>query len=388
MSFRKISASKIFNGYQFLDADWVLVLNSDGKIEATIPKQDAGADIELYEGILSPGFINCHCHLELSHLKDVIPHHTGLPAFLSNVMNLRAFPREKILAAMQRGDKTMQENGIIAVGDICNTDISIEVKKNSTLYYYNFVETMGLLSEKTKIRFEQASKLFDTFQAIQQANMIGTAIVPHAPYSLTPALWQLITAFDKNQLLSIHSQESGAEEELIRQGKGELLDFYKKIGVPVSPLAGRYPRSLLATCSFLNLSIPVILVHNVETNKADVDEILNKRANEDLFWCLCPNANLYISQKLPNITMLKEAKLQLVLGTDSLASNSELSILSEIKTIRAHFPEIGMDEIFRWATINGAKALQIDHRLGSFEPGKTPGVVLMDESFTHIRRLQ
>ena len=89
---------------------------------------------------------------------------------------------------------------------------------------------------------------------------------------------------------------------------------------------------------------------------------------------------------LPDIELLVKQGCQLVLGTDSLASNRQLSIAGEMKTIRQHFPKITTEEMLKWATSNGAKALQLDALLGSFEKGKKPGVVSMDENES-IRRV-
>jgi len=102
---------------------------------------------------------------------------------------------------------------------------------------------------------------------------------------------------------------------------------------------------------------------------------------------MCPNANLYINDQLPAIDLFIKHNCEIVLGTDSLASNHHLSILEEIKTIRERFPNIAADQLLQWATINGAKALQIDKLLGSFEPGKQPGVILCEDQLSKLRRL-
>ena len=125
---------------------------------------------------------------------------------------------------------------------------------------------------------------------------------------------------------------------------------------------------------FLN-NQSVILVHNVHTSEEDILFSQRTTKNGQLIWCLCPNANQYISKKLPNIDMMIKHDCEIVLGTDSLASNYQLSIIEEIKTIQQHFPEINIETLLKWATSNGAKALQMDSLLGSFEKGKKPGVI-------------
>jgi cytosine/adenosine deaminase-related metal-dependent hydrolase len=124
-----------------------------------------------------------------------------------------------------------------------------------------------------------------------------------------------------------------------------------------------------------------ILVHNTFTKQEDIDYIKLQTSNSKLqtFFCLCVNANKYIEDALPPIELLRKNNCEIILGTDSLASNWSLNILDEIKTIRKNFPSIPIAEILQWATSNGAKALQMDDQLGSFEKGKRPGIILINE---------
>ncbi|MBK8952056.1 MAG: hypothetical protein IPM85_06825 [Chitinophagaceae bacterium] len=93
MDYKKFKADKLFDGYQF-HTEKVLITKEDGTIEAIVTAEEAD-DIETFEGILSPGLINCHCHLELSHLKNVIPPHTGLIEFLCSVVT-KEISRQKL----------------------------------------------------------------------------------------------------------------------------------------------------------------------------------------------------------------------------------------------------------------------------------------------------
>ena len=99
------------------------------------------------------------------------------------------------------------------------------------------------------------------------------------------------------------------------------------------------------------------------------------------FWCLCPNANQYIEQTMPPIELLRTGAANIIVGTDSYASNWSLNILDELKTIQQHHPQIPLEEMLGWATINGARALQMEKHLGSFETGKKPGIVLIENIF-------
>jgi cytosine/adenosine deaminase-related metal-dependent hydrolase len=122
-------------------------------------------------------------------------------------------------------------------------------------------------------------------------------------------------------------------------------------------------------------------VHNTFTTEADVlyGTQLAAQNSQLLFWCLCINANLYIENAVPPVEMLLKNNCNIVLGTDSLASNWSLNILDEMKNIQKHFPNMSTSQILKWATINGAQALQMDNMLGSFEKGKRPGVIMIDQ---------
>jgi len=120
----------------------------------------------------------------------------------------------------------------------------------------------------------------------------------------------------------------------------------------------------------------IILVHNTYMEEADFAAA--ESFSKNIFFCLCPNANLYIEDRLPDIPLFLKYKSLVVLGTDSLASNRQLSILEEMKTIKRYFPQTTTERMLLWATSNGAKALSFDKNLGDFSKGKRPGVVLLE----------
>jgi cytosine/adenosine deaminase-related metal-dependent hydrolase len=117
-------------------------------------------------------------------------------------------------------------------------------------------------------------------------------------------------------------------------------------------------------------------VHNAHTTAADYDFAISR--NKNISWVLCPRSNLYIENALPPVQMLRAKGASIALGTDSLASNRSLSMLDELKCLAQNFPDIPFSETLRWATLGGAEALRREGVLGSLEPGKRPGVVLLE----------
>jgi cytosine/adenosine deaminase-related metal-dependent hydrolase len=351
----------------------VIEINEDGSINAILTQEEAQGieNIQHYNGIIVPGFVNTHCHLELSHLKGKIPEKTGLTGFIKQILGLRQQPEEEIISAMQSADEEMYENGIVAVGDISNLLISKSVKLNSKIYYHTFVEVFGFNRPSEPI-IEQGLHLKKDFASLK------ASVVPHAPYSVSNSLFNEIEKItNDDDILSIHNQETIGENELFEAGTGKFADFFAELGIAQSDAHNSNKNSLNYHLPQLSKKVNTLLVHNTFSNKADID--FAQKEHQKLYWCLCPNANLYIENALPNVEVLKEESVKITLGTDSLASNHQLNILSEMQTLQEH-KNVSFEELLKWATLNGAEFLEIESQYGSLEIGKKPGVVLISNA--------
>jgi len=380
MNYKKLKADKIFDGYRF-HTNKVLILHQNGSFADLVIEREAGENIEQYNGIISPGLVNCHCHLELSHLKNVIPPHTGLIEFLCSVVTKRDFPSDFIQGEIVKAEKEMYDNGIVAVGDIGNTADTATVKSKSKIRWQNFVEVLSFTDEKADENLNHfkkvAQQLITALYQSKTANRTG--LVPHAPYSISPQSFQQLNSLTENQIISIHNQEHPAENELYQTGGGDYLKLFKILGIDKSPFPITGKSSIRSILPYFNKGQTIFLVHNTCMQE---DEIVwaNEYATANsvkLVYCLCINANLYIENKVPPIDLFLKHNCHIVLGTDSYSSNWQLNIASEIASIHKHFPHIPVETVLQWATINGAKALQWEPELGSFETGKTSGVVLL-----------
>jgi aminodeoxyfutalosine deaminase len=380
MTYRKFKADYLFLGDRIATPDTVLITTREGTVQDVVAASEAGEGVEQYNGILSPGFVNCHCHLELSHLKGIIPEGVGLVNFLSMVIRQRGADRDRVLDSIAAGNEEMLGNGIVAVGDICNTTDSLECKKAGRLLYHNFVETVGFIDHTAPDRFAAS---LEVYKALENILPGINSIVPHAPYSVSPALMRRVADFPNNRLLSIHCQESEVENEFLLTGKGDLLRLYSQLGLDTSFFRGTGRRSLAATLPYFHRNQSLILVHDVATAEEDFPQpgaspFPPAGAAPELIFCLCPNANLYIGGQLPDVRLLVSKDCQIVVGTDSLASNHHLSILEELKTLQRSFTWLETSTLLKWATSNGAAALQMDHTVGSFKPGRRPGILLLE----------
>lgn len=388
LSYHKFQASQLFTGTHLLDEQAVLIINSDGVVEEITSVDNAGENIQQLSGILCPGFINAHCHLELSHLKGVIPEKTGLVDFVFQVVTQRHFPQEEIEDAIQLAETAMLEAGIVAVGDICNNTHTLAQKKLRRLHYHNFIEVSGWNPSIAQIRLDKSLEYFQQFKHHFSSH---TSLSPHAPYSVSNALWNLLQPYFNQNIITIHNQEAIAENELFIDGSGDFLRMYEMMQINNDSFSPTGKNSLPSYVEQLSNSKRAILVHNSFTNEEDM--LFAKDHLQSVSFCLCPNANLYIEETIPPIDLLRKHKAEIIIGTDSLASNHQLSVLDELKTIHQSFPHIPLQELLQWSTLNGAKALGMDNALGSFEKGKQPGVLLLHNidteptSTTAVQRL-
>lgn len=373
MTLLKFQARQLFTGDRMLNSDHVLITDKWGTIQDIVFAENAGDDIRQLDGILTPGFINAHCHLELSHLKGVIAEHSGLVDFVFKVVTQRHFPEEEILVAIEKAENEMLVNGIVAVGDICNNTSSFFVKKKRRIAYYNFIEVSGWAPQIAAQRFTKSKTLYDHFSVL----FSDTSMAPHAPYSVSDPLWQLITPYFSDKTTTIHNQETIFEDELFLRGQGALLHIYEKMNINNGFFHPTGKTSLQSYFHKLRSAKHIILVHNTYTTEEDI--LFAKMNNKISYinWCLCANANQYIENVLPPIELMRKHHCNIVIGTDSLASNRSLSILDELKTINKNFPYIPLTELLQWATINGSRALGMGNKLGSFEKGKQPGVIVL-----------
>ena len=372
--YQKFQASQVFTGTQMLDgADQVLITKADGTVEAIVSVSEAGDDVQQLNGILSPGFVNAHCHLELSHMKGMIPAHTGLQEFVKQIVALRQVAPEAIQEAIVAAESEMIANGIVAVGDISNTLDTLNQKAKHHLAYYSFVELYDLDPTRAEDKIIEGLEMQKQFQE----NCVRASLVPHAPYSVTNNLWNLLSAHFGIHTISMHNQETIDENEFFKTKSGSFLGMYERTKVNLDFFEATGKSSLQSILPIFKKVHHGILVHNSFTSADDIQAV--HAAMDNAFWCLCPNANQYIEQTMPPIELLRSEKANIVIGTDSYASNWSLNILDELKTIQHHHPQISLGEMLGWATLNGAKALQMDKHLGSFEKGKKPGVVLIKD---------
>ncbi len=381
---RKITADHIFpvntKGDSSPLKEAVIITDDQGKILSIDQRKDHDpASLEIHKGAIIPGFINTHCHLELSHMKGKVATGTSLIPFISNVVSFRDSPEEEIMEAIAKADQEMYDGGIVAVGDISNKVDTKSQKEKSKINYYTFVEMFDFMQDSwTEQEYE---KYMAVYQEQASDNGNKKSAVPHAPYSVSKSLFQKINALnEKEATVSIHNQETPPENELFLQKTGGFLDFYKGFNISLDAFEATGKTAIHYALENMNPNCKSLFVHNTLTTTTDIKAA--QQWSDKLYWATCPNANLYIENRLPNYQSFLDTNAKLTIGTDSLTSNWQLSILEEMKTISRYQSYVPFETLLRWATLNGAEALSYEDNLGSIEVGKTPGLSLLnlDES--------
>ncbi|MBK9285530.1 MAG: amidohydrolase family protein [Sphingobacteriaceae bacterium] len=368
---RFITADHIFNGEKLLDAGSVLVLENNGTIsdilrEGTIENNR----VEKSAGWLCPGFINIHAHLELSHLKDKIPQQTGLAGFGEKIISIRpGFKNEEIREAMQQADAFMFNEGIVACGDICNTADSLKMKEGSSIHYHSFIELLALNPDRANDMLTAGKYLFDQFENAQ----LSCSLAPHAAYSSSKKLIAAIAQFNiaRDLPASIHNQESEEENKFFNGEPSAFHNLYRFLNMDISWFLAPGCSSLMHYTDALSTQ-QTILIHNTFTSSAD----LNFMNTENIYFGFCPNANIYIENQLPDFKIFESYKTKITLGTDSLASNYKLSLIDEANVVLKN-SNFTVEEVLRFMTLNGARALKLPEHFGKISIGKTAGLNLL-----------
>lgn len=344
-----------------LQRDIVIELDDNGVILNVLhaTSLDSMSSVEFYPGILIPGMVNAHCHLELSYLRGEIAEHSGFAGFARAIGQVRNnFTAEERIHAASVADARMWAEGVEAVADIANDELIMEIKERSNIEYHTMFEHFGLTNTSTT-----------ETQALALRHNDSSA-TPHSTYSLQDAPFKQLCKGEG--LLSIHLLESDDESELYRGG-GSLWAWYERMGWECDFLGYGSPARRVVQSTPRDRAM--LLVHATRATKEDVELI--ESHTHSATWVLCPESNRYISRLTPPVAMLRDMGARIAVGTDSLASARSLSMIDNLRQL-GNIAPTPLNELLTLATLNGAVALGIDAEKGSFEVGKRPGVVVIE----------
>jgi cytosine/adenosine deaminase-related metal-dependent hydrolase len=356
----------------------VVTLSDEGVIVdiSTPPSLDREPGMEFFPGVLVPGFLNAHCHLELSHLRGAIAPGGGFAGFARGMRVARAGGEERA-ENLERHDEEqnpvserdsqsnfwdakMWSEGVSAVNDVCNGSTTFDMKTRSRVKYHNFCELFGLRAD-----YARAFALRDEAWGMG----LTASVTPHSTYSLNRAAFAFAAAADGAESaagddpgcpLSIHFLESEEEIDLFRR-KGPLWDWYSEQGLSPDFLDYGSPAERLV--AQVPHDRPVMLVHNCCVTQRDIDMVMG-HFTAPVTWVLCPGSNRYISGMTPPVGLLRKNGLKIAIGTDSLASNETLSMVREMQLL-GEAGGVTLAELLAWAAAD------------TIEVGNAPGLVLL-----------
>lgn len=373
---RRIAASYVYtlktgpvrNGFVEYD-------ETDGTI-LSVGECAEGEDV--LPGALVPGFVNTHCHVELSHLHRKFRKGTGMAGFIDQINELRDWAGREVKQQLVKEwmDK-MWADGVSAMADISNDDSSFDIKKSHPMYTRTFLEVFGSEPEMCEGVMEDVAAL----KTVADQAGIDAAPTPHSCYTMSPQLLSASASAGLEEgFLSYHSQESQEEEDLLISGSGAMYENRKRSGMSTPPVTGesslKYFIDRLAAAQPAPYAQHILLVHNVCLSQSDIEAA--KKVMKNVYFAICPLSNIFIHNALPPVDLMRENGLDITLGTDSLSSNDDLDMVKEMYCIHSAYPHVPMQEILTWASLNGARFLGKEDRFGSLEAGKQPGLVLVD----------
>ena len=332
-------------------------------------------DEKVGPGILCPGFVNAHCHVELSYMKGMFRKGTGMAGFIDQINALRdTSSMEDKLTALKEAMDGMWNQGVQAMADISNCADSFAVKAAHPMYTRTFLEVFGAVPEEC----EDVMKGVRELQEKAHAFGLDAAPTPHSCYTTSPELVSASSAAGlEDGFLSFHSEESDEEEQMMMSGSGPMWDNRVANGIPTPPVTGTSSLEyFLMRLRAAGLREPVqghvLLVH--ECCLTPEGAAAARKALAQPYLAVCPLSNRFIHNMLPPIPVMRASGIPICVGTDSLSSNDELNMAAELACLQEAF-DVPVQELLTWACLNGARFLGKEDVMGTLEASKKPGVV-------------
>ena len=347
-------------------ADWILPM-----AEAPIGRED----VALGRVAVLPGLVNAHTHLELSYLAGRIPRASS---FLAWVRPMLAARRERVPAddpgILRAGREAIQyarRTGTSLIGDVTNTLAAVPLLREAHMPAHVFHELIGFAGINADAQVGAARK---AIAAVPADDDVRLSLAPHAPYSVSPALFTAIRRDldDHGPAVStVHLGESPEELELLKKGTGPWRSMLEELGAWNEEWQAPQcsPVEYLAEMGFLNGSI--LAVHGVQFDGTDLDRLRTLGVT----LVSCPRSNRYVGVGSPPLEAFYAMDVDVALGTDSLASVEDLSMFAELAEARRIAPKVPARALLRSATVIGATALGFGDDYGCIEPGKRASLI-------------
>jgi len=348
----------------------VVYVSSSGRISGIEPWNNASVNprvqvVDWGSALLMPGLINAHAHLELTSLHEKLTRFGSFTDWISQLIRCRRlWTAEDFAVSAAKGAQLSLASGTTLVGDITSSGMGWKATIGNNLRRTVFEEVLSLAPDQAGRAILQLSQRFE--QAEPNSIQVH-GISPHAPYSVSAELYTRAAELSRKRrmLLTTHLAETRAEIEFLEGGTGEFKDFLAVEGV----LPNEWKPPKLSPVQFLdNLGVLGPLCILVHCNYLDRESIRRiRKAKSSVVYC--PRSHEFFGHENHPVRRLLDAGINVAMGTDSLASNSSLSMIDEMRFLVKKRRDLAPEEIFQMATRNGAAALRHASVLGCLKRG-------------------
>jgi cytosine/adenosine deaminase-related metal-dependent hydrolase len=333
-------------------------------------KDGGDFDVDLGDVVLAPGFVNVHCHLDLSDAEPIRSPPTSFTAWLQCVVEQRRSKPPLSFEAMKTATEAMKRNGTAVLGDVALGNVAAKTEAACGLAGVTFGEVLGLREDRYGPLMDEIGR--------GVGKMIGSRRIgfsPHAPYSAAAAVYRAPFAGPR----CTHWLESPEEVEFLNTGGGPMKAFLEGIGAwPASAPSGRWYADPWA--ELLGDPSDWLLVHANFTTDADLEHAIRLSNGKPLRIAYCPRTHATFGFNEYPLKLFLDAGCVVGLGTDSLVSNPDLDVFNEAVFVAERFPRFAGEGLLRMLTLDGARLLGVEDEVGSLTPGKSAAIVVMTDS--------
>jgi len=357
----------------------VIYVSASGRISGIEPWRNSSANrnvrtVDWGSAVIMPGLINAHAHLELSALHDQLTRFSSFTDWISQLISRRRlWTAEDFMLSAANGALSALSSGTTFVGDITSSGVGWKATAGIGLRRVVFEEVLALEPDQAGRAMWQLNSLL---KQTSPNSLLVHGISPHAPYSVSSELYARAAELSRKRrmLLATHLAETRGEVRLLKNGTGEFFDFL--VARELLPSGWRPPEiSPVQFLARLGALGPLsVLIH---CNYIDADSIRTiKKAGSSVVYC--PRSHAFFGHDKHPVRQLLDAGINVALGTDSLASNSSLSMLDEIRFLFKKRKDISPCEIIGMATQNGAAALDAGGSLGRLKRGYDADMAVLE----------
>ncbi len=343
----------------------------------------AGPVVDLGRGVVLPGLINAHCHLEYSMMRGAILPSRNFSNWVRRINGLkREFSDDDYLRGIEFGLAELRKNGATSVFNILAAPQVLPRLRRPPIRTWHFLELIDV-----RPRPWTDDYAFGFWSCFNQPadDLQAYGLSPHAPYTASTDLFHVARQFSTRFGLpcTVHVAESQEEYAMFTSAKGALFEFLRNLGRPMDDCGLASPFRRLAQEELVNQRS--ILVHMNELDEEDFTW-LKRPEWKDLPVVHCPKSHRFLHHRMFPLERLRQIGIRVSLGTDSLASNDSLDLFSEMRVCRRNYPSLTPEDLLMMCTLHPARAIGMEHCLGRIAPGYLADAILVPATTEDVKR--